>query len=139
VDLLSLPLVGWLYVTACALALGLGIWLTVGLHFSGEDARRRLAERVLDDSLLFAIWIMGLAGGIGVLLEKSWSRWLLELFCWVLIVLVCLSSYSRWRAAPPPRGLLTVSTALFAMPVAAVCIATILTLRGETALRVLAG
>jgi len=138
-DLLSLPLVGWLYVTACAAALGLGIWLTVGLHFSGEEARRQLAERVLDDSLLFAIWIMGLAGGIGVLLEKSWSRWLLELFCWVLIVLVCLSSFSRWRAAPPPRGFLAVSMALFALPLAAFCIATILTLRSETAQRVLAG
>jgi hypothetical protein len=29
--------------------------------------------------------------------------------------------------------------ALFALPIAAVCIATILTLRGETAVRVLAG
>jgi hypothetical protein len=138
-DLLSLPLIGWLFVIASSAALGIGAWLTIGLHRSGEGARKQLAARALDDSVLFGIWIMGLAGGIGVLLEKSWSRWLLELFCWVLIVLVGLSSWSRWRAAPPPRGLLAVSMALFALPIAAVCIATILTLRGETAVRVLAG
>ena len=98
-DLLSLTLIGWLYSIACGVALGLGVWLTIGLHYSGEDARKQLAARALDDSLLFGIWIMGLAGGVGVLLEKSWSRWVLELFCWVLIVLVGMSSFSRWRAA----------------------------------------
>ena len=138
-DVLNLTVIGWLYAIACAAALGFGTWLTVGLHYSGEAARKRLAERALDDSLLFGIWIMGLAGGIGVLLEKSWSRWVLELFCWVLIAMVCLTSFSRWRAAPPPRGLLTVSMALFALPLAAFCIATILTLRGETAVRTLTG
>jgi len=74
-----------------------------------------------------------------VLLEKSWSRWLLELFCWTLMVLVFLSAFGRWRAAPHPRGLLLVSLALFIFPLLAVCVATILTLRGETALRVLSG
>src|SRR5262245_24515138 len=135
-DALDLTLVGWLYAIACGIALGIGIWLTLGLHFSGEGARKQLAARALDDSILFGIWVLGLTGGIGVLLEKSWSRWTLELFCWVLIALVGLSCFSRWRAAPPPRGLLALSMALFALPIAAVCVATILTLRGETALRV---
>jgi hypothetical protein len=138
-DALSLPLIGWLYVIACGIALGLGAWLTLGLHRSGEGARKQLAARALDDSMLFGIWVMGLAGGIGVLLEKSWSRWLLELFCWVLIILVALSCFSRWRATPPPRGLLALSMALFALPIAAACIATILALRGETAARMLTG
>jgi hypothetical protein len=101
--------------------------------------RRHLAARVLDDSLLFGIWILGLVGGIGVLLEKSWSRWVLELFCWTLIILTFLSAYSRWRVAPPPRNLLLLSLMLFVLPLVMICIATILTLRGETALRVLAG
>ncbi len=138
-DVLNLQIIGWLYTVGAAVALGVGVWLTIGLHYSGEDVRKHLAERVLDDSLLFGIWIMGLAGGIGVLLEKSWSRWLLELFCWVLIVLVFLPAFNRWRAAPPPRGLLALSLALFLLPIVAICAATIFTLRGETALRVLAG
>jgi hypothetical protein len=139
VDVLDLRLVGWLFAVGAGFALGLGIWLIVGLHYSGEGARRHLAARVLDDSLLFGIWILGLAGGIGVLLEKSWSRWVLELFCWTLMVLLFLSAFSRWRAAPQPRMMLLVSMALFIIPLLAVCIATILTLRGETALRVLTG
>jgi hypothetical protein len=137
-DVLNLALVGWLFTAGCAIALGLGIWLIVGLHLNDEGARKHLAARVLDDSFLFGIWIMGLAGGIGVLLGKSWSLWVLELFCWTLGVLVLLSSFNRWRAAPRPRGLLRLSLVLFAFPVLALCAATILTLRSETALRALA-
>ena len=117
-DVLNLALVGWLFAVGSGLALGLGIWIIIGLHQSGEDVRRHLAARALDDSLLFGIWILGIAGGIGVLLEKSWSR---------------------WRAAPAPRGMLAISLALFVVPLIAVCVATIATLRGETALRVLVG
>lgn len=138
-DVLNLSLVGWLFAVVSGLALGMGAWIIVGLHSSGEGERKHLAARVLDDSLLFGIWILGMAGGVGVLLEKSWSRWVLELFCWTLMVLVFLSAFGRWRATPKPRGLLMVSLALFIVPVVAVCVATILTLRGETALRVLAG
>lgn len=138
-DLLNLTLVGWLFALGSGFAIALGIWLIVGLHLSSEGERKHLAARVLDDSLLFGIWILGLAGGVGVLLGKSWSRWALELFCWTLIVLASLSAFNRWRAAPRPRGLLLVSLSLFLLPLAAVCIATILTLRGETALRMLAG
>lgn len=138
-DLLSLVLIGWLFAVGSGLALGLGIWIIISLHYSGEDVRRHLAARVLDDSLLFGIWILGIAGGVGVLLEKSWSRWVLELFCWTLMILVLLSAWSRWRAAAPPRTMLTLSLALFILPLIAVCVATIVTLRGETALRVLSG
>ena len=138
-DLLNLSLIGWLYSIGSSLALLLGAWLIAMIHLRDEAARQELAKRVLDDSILFGIWILGLAGGVGVLLEESWSRWVLELFCWVLIGLVAFSSYGRWRAAPRPRGLLAVSLALFLMPIVALCAATIVTLRGETALRVLAG
>jgi len=139
VDFLPLSVIGWLFTIASALALALGGWLIAVIHLRDEVARRELAKRVLDDMTLFGVWILGLAGGIGVLLDKSWSRPVLELFCWVLMILVMLSCVSRWRAAPRPRGLLAVSLALFVIPVAAVCIATIFTLRGETALRVLSG
>ena len=138
-DLLNLSLIGWLFSIASGLALVLGGWLIVVIHLRDEAARKELAARVLDDTILFGVWILGLAGGIGVLLDKAWSRPVLELFCWVLMVLVSLSAVSRWRAAPPPRGILALSLALFVLPVAAFCVATIVTLRGETALRVLSG
>ena len=138
-DVLSLPLVGWLYTVGCGIALLLGTWLTLGAYKSGEAGRRALQARLLEDLLLYSIWLIGMAGGVGVLMEKSWSLWVLQMFCWVLVVLVFLSALNRWRATPPPRGLLAVSLALFIVPLVFVCVATILTLRGETALRVLAG
>jgi uncharacterized membrane protein len=138
-DLLNLSLIGWLFSIVSCVALVLGGWLIAVIHLRDESARKELAARVLDDTVLFGVWILGLAGGVGVLLDKSWSRPVLELFCWVLMVLVALSAYGRWRAAPRPRGMLAVSLALFVLPIAVVCVATIVTLRGETALRVLSG
>lgn len=138
-DLVPLAVLGWIFTLFSAAALALGAWLVIGVHFSGEAARRELARRVLEDAALFGIWILGLAGGIGVLLEKSWSRGVLELFCWVLIVLASLTAWQRYRAASPPRGTLAISLALFLIPLVAVCVTTILTLRGETALRALVG
>ena len=136
--MLSLPLVGWLYTVGCGLALLAGSWLTLGAYKSGETGRRALAERLLDDMVLYSIWLLGLAGGAGVLMEQTWSLWVLQLFCWALIVLTFMSAFSRWRSAAPPRGLMALSLALFVLPLVLVCAATILTLRGETALRVLA-
>ncbi|MBI3376504.1 MAG: hypothetical protein HY017_32720 [Betaproteobacteria bacterium] len=128
-ELLPLAVIGWLYAAGCVLALALGAWLVIGAHLAGEDTRRQLAAHVLDDAALFGIWLMGLAGGVGLLLEKSWSHLLLELFCWVLMVLAAITAYTHWRAAPPPRGKLALSLVLFFVPLAAVCAATILTLR----------
>lgn len=126
---LPLQLVGWTYTIVCALALLLGAWLVIGVHFSGEDARKHLASRVIDDAVLFGIWILGLFGGIGVILGKSWSTLVLEFFCWVLMVLVGMSAVSRFRAAAPPRVTLGLSLLLFVVPVLAFCGATIYTLR----------
>jgi len=138
-DFLNLTVIGWLFAVGCGLAIVLGAWIIMNLHRAGEGERKHLAARVLDDSLLFGIWILGLAGGVGVLLEKSWSRWALELFCWTLMVLTFLSAYNRWRATPPPRGMLLISLILFLFPLIALSVATILTLRGEAALRILVG
>jgi hypothetical protein len=126
---LPLQLVGWAYTIVCALALLLGAWLVVGVHFSGNEARKQLAARVIDDAVLFGIWILGLAGGIGVILGKGWSTLVLEFFCWVLMVLVAMTAVSRFRAAAPPRVTLGLSLALFIVPVLAFCGATIYTLR----------
>ena len=126
---LPLQLIGWIYTLVCAIALLVGAWLVVGVHFSGHDARKQLASRVLDDAVLFGIWILGLAGGIGTLLGKSWSGLVLEFFCWVLMVLVMMTAVTRFRAAEPPRITLGLSLALFVVPVLAFCGATIYTLR----------
>ena len=131
-ELFSLTLIGWLYTAICAGALVIGCWLVIGVHFSGEQARNQLAARVVDDAILFGIWMMGLAGGVGVLLGKSWSRAVLELFCWVPVVLVTLAAVSRFRAAPTPRATLGLSLSLFVLPVVALCAATILALRAVT-------
>lgn len=138
-NLLNLELIGWFFSIASGIALTLGIWLIVFVHYGGAGARKPLAKRVLEDALLFGIWSLGLAGGIGVLLGKAWSRPVLELFCWTLMILLLLSCGSRLRMAVPPRAMLGLSMLLFVLPVAAVCVATILTLRSETALRLLAG
>jgi hypothetical protein len=140
VQALPLPVIGWLYTIVCAGALLVGAYLVTGLHLQGEAARRQLTARVLEDAVLFGIWILGLAGGVGVLLAKPWSRSLLEFFCWVLIALTLFSAFTRLRGAGPSRrGTLALSLALFVLPVLAVCGATIYTLRGEEALRVLGG
>jgi hypothetical protein len=118
-----------MYTLVCAIALLVGAWLVVGVHFSGHDARKQLASRVLDDAVLFGIWILGLAGGIGTLLGKNWASLVLEFFCWVLMVLVMMTAATRFRAAEPPRIALGLSLALFVVPVLAFCGATIYTLR----------
>jgi hypothetical protein len=132
-DLLPLALIGWLFTLGCGAALLLGAWMIIGIHRSSPDARRQLAARVLDDTLLFGIWILGLAGGIGVLARRAWAPLVLELFCWTLMVLVVLSAWNRVRVSVPPRGTLVVSLVLFAVPIIAVCVATVLTLRSDAA------
>ena len=135
---MSLELIGWLFSVGSGIALALGA-LIMSIHWIGSERSGRPGQRALEDAVLFAIWLLGLAGGVGVLLGKAWSRPALELFCWTLMILLLMSCWSRLRAAPPPRNMRAVQMALFVMPVMAVCVATILTLRSETSLRVLAG
>jgi len=137
VDLLSLNLIGWLYTVLCGGAIAIGAWIIVAVHLRGD--RNALAARVVEDTILFGIWLLGLAGGIGVLLGRGWSRPVLELFCWAFTVLLLMNAWTRWRAAVPPRFGFSVSLVLFVVPVIAFTGATILTLRSETALRALAG
>ena len=137
-ELLSLDWIGWIYSVISGFALALGI-LIMGLQYRNAEARARVRRRLFDDALLLAIWLLGLVGGLGVLHEMSWSRPVLQMFCWSLMVLLVMSSWSRIREAPPPRNMRALQLALFVMPVVVFCIATIVTLRSETALRVLSG
>jgi hypothetical protein len=92
---LSLTLVGWLFTGLSVIALALGALTIMAMHRSGERERQLLARTVLNDALLFGIWILGLAAGIGVLRLEPWSRGLMEFFCWVLIPLVIVATLNR--------------------------------------------
>jgi len=137
-ELLNLELIGWLISIVSGIALALGM-LIVGAHCARVGVREYVTKRVLEDAVLFIIWMMGLAGGIGLLQTKAWSRPVVELFCWTLMVLLVMSSWSNLRAAPRPRNMRALQLALFVMPVVVFCIATIVTLRSETAFRLLSG
>ena len=135
-EALPLELIGWLYVVGCGAALLAGTWLTVGvLMHGGERGRKELASRLLEDLLLYSIWLLGLAGGIGVLVGKGWSRPALELFCWTLMILLVFSAVRRYQAVPAPRLAFGISMAVFVAPLIAFCIATILTLRSDAAVK----
>jgi hypothetical protein len=89
---------------------------------------------------LFAIWILGLAGGLGVIELRPWGRHILEFFCWTLIALIVLSGgtrlYAASRQAPEERGNWVGAIAgatLVAIPIVVLCGATIYTLRSEAA------
>jgi hypothetical protein len=135
---IPLPVVGWLFTIVSLLALVVGALLIVSMHRSGELQRRYLAHTVWNDMALFAIWFLGLVGGIGVLRLSPWGRDLLEFFCWTLIALVLMSAATRlyaFKRLPPDErvswlgavsGLLVVL-----IPVIAVCAAAIVTLRSD--------
>jgi hypothetical protein len=137
---LPLPFVGWLFTIASLLALAAGALLIMSLHRAGELQRRFLARTAWNDMALFGIWILGLAGGIGVLQLRPWGRDLLEFFCWTLIALVLMSAATRLYAYRqlPPEGRVTWLAAVSGLlvvliPVIAICAAALVTLRSDAA------
>lgn len=141
---LSLAFIGWFFALTSAGALLLSMVLIATLANAGELSRRYLSYSLWNDLVLGAIWVLGLAGGIGVIRLQPWGRYLLELFCWALIVLLLLSAASRLHAlrqsAPddsPVNWLGAISgVTLIVVPLLAICAATILTLRSPEALKV---
>lgn len=142
---LSLTFIGWFFTLVSVAALLVGSWVIMSLHRAGELERRFLSVNVLNDTVLFGIWILGLAGGIGLLQGKPWSRFILEFFCWVLIVLTLLSSGSRLyqlkrQAGNPVNWFSAVGgVALVALPIVLLCAAAILTLRSPATQQALSG
>lgn len=96
---LPLAVVGWLFAGLSVVALAMGALTIIAMHRAGETERQLLSRTVVNDVLLFGIWVLGLAGAIGVLRLESWGRGLLEFFCWVLIPLAAFSAVSRLVAA----------------------------------------
>lgn len=140
---LPLAFIGWFFTLTSAAALALSVVLIAMLLKSGDLSRRYLGYSFWNDLVLGAIWVLGLAGGIGVIRLQPWGRYLLELFCWALIVLVLLSAASRLYALrqpnPDPEAVNWVGAiagvTLILIPVIAICVATIVTLRSPEALK----
>jgi len=141
---LSLAFIGWFFTLASAGALALGAALIWMLATAGDLQRRYLSYSIWNDLVLAAIWVLGLAGGIGVIRLQPWGRYLLELFCWALIVLLPLSAASRVYALrqQPDPGQSPVNwlgaiggITLILIPVIAICAATIVTLRSPEAMK----
>jgi O-antigen/teichoic acid export membrane protein len=135
-DLLPLSFIGWFFTLAAVLALGVGALIVIAFHRAGETERNLLAQTAWNDAALFAIWILALAGGIGVLQLKPWGRHILEFFCWTLIALTCLSVTTRLYAMKREEGSINWVSAIAGalvvlIPVIALCGATIATLRSD--------
>jgi hypothetical protein len=141
---LPLAFIGWFFAMFSAAALVLGVVFILALARADEPQRKYLTFSFWNDALLAGIWVMGLAGGIGVIRLEPWGRSLLELFCWALIVLAVLSAATRLYALRQPRegeppvnwvGAIAGVT-LIVVPIVAVCAATIVTLRSPETMQV---
>jgi len=140
---LSLTFIGWFFTLIPAGALLVAAALIFILATTGDLQRRYLSYSVWNDLVLAAIWVLGLAGGIGVLRFEPWGRYLTELFCWALIVLVLLSAATRLYAlkqeatqGAPVNWLGAIAgITLVLIPLLAICAATIATLRSPEAMK----
>ena len=140
---LPLAFIGWLFTLVSFGALVFGGLLVMMLVSAGDLERRYLSYSIWNDLVLAAIWVLGLAGGIGVIRVQPWGRYLLELFCWALIVLLLLSAASRLYALrepqpgkPPVNWLGAIGgITLILIPALAICAATIVTLRSPDAMK----
>ena len=138
---LPLAFIGWFFTLTSTAALVVGAALIFMLVSAGDAQRRQLSYSFVNDVMLAAVWVLGLFGGIGVIRLQPWGRYLLELFCWALIVLLILSAVSRVYALRRPEaqpvnwiGAIAGLT-LILIPVLAICAATIVTLRGPEVLK----
>jgi hypothetical protein len=138
---LPLGFIGWFFALASCAALAIGALLLYQLFRGGKIPPEYLQSRSVGDAALLVVWLIGLASAFGLLNGFSWGRTGLEYFCWVLIALTLLSggtrlaSYRRHPQGPglTPRGWIVAvaGVLLVALPVLALCGATILTLRSD--------
>jgi len=140
---LPIAFIGWFFTLTSAGALLLGALLIAMLARAGDLQRRYLSYSYLNDMILGGVWLLGLFGGIGVIRLQPWGRYLLELFCWALMVLLLLSSATRLYAlrreseqGQPVNWVGAIAgVTLLLIPVLALCAATIVTLRSPDAMK----
>jgi hypothetical protein len=145
-ELLPVAFIGWFFTIASIAALVVGAMLIMAMHRAGELERRFLARGAWNDMALFAIWILGLAGGVGVIQLRPWGRDIMEFFCWTLIALIGLSAFTRVLAIKrdsahqPVNWVAAIAGVLVVLiPVVAICGATIATLRSASVRQLFAG
>ncbi len=138
---LSIIFIGWFFSAISLVVLTVGGMMLMHLYKTGRLSGAYLQERGAQEIVLIAIWLVGLAAGAGVIYHHGWSQWLLEYFCWVLIVLVVLSGSTRManlkKEVPDisRRAFFNslLGVLMFVLPVVLFCAATIFTLRGDEA------
>lgn len=130
----SIEIIGWFFLIASIIVLGLGAVFVMALTRANENARKQLANNVLNEIVIFGIWIAGLAGSVGVLQAQTWGRVILLYFCIVLIVLCLLVAFQRgytaWKAGERQS---LMGIAIFLAPILIACGAAIVELRGAEA------
>ena len=144
-DSFSLDFLGWFYTIVCAIAIAAGVAIMLHLHYSGTLKTRYKDYSIWNDIMLTVIWTIGLAGGALVLDRSQWGQFLLQLFCWMLIALVCTSSATRLYTLHKLKAKMPISpqeyrTTIMALvmvvvPIVLFAIATIGSLRTEEARR----
>jgi len=139
----ALPLVfiGWFFAILSFAALVAGVLLLQQLFRSGTIPPAYPQSRLIGDLALLVVWLIGLVSSFSLLNGLSWGRVGLEYFCWVLIALTLLSCATRLAAYAryTPDQRLTrrgwivaiAGVLLVALPLIALCGASIFTLRAE--------
>ena len=138
---LPLAFIGWFFAIVSFAALAIGVLLLQQLIRGGKIPPEYLQSRIVNDAALLLVWLIGLVSAFGLLNGFPWGRTGLEYFCWVLIALTLLSGGTRlasYRQHPPGQGLTprgwvvaVAGVMLVALPLVALCGATILTLRSD--------
>ncbi len=140
-DTFDLDFIGWFYATACGIVVIFGLLVFAVLYARGIIKERYKDYNILNDVMLLMIWVIGFGGAIGVIDRSQWGQFLLQLFCWMLMALVVLSTASRiYTVYKLGQGVtrrdwiqIIVGMTLFVLPVILFCIATIFSLRSEAA------
>ncbi len=129
----TMKIIGWLFLVATGIGLLAGAYMVAMMSRAEEDIRKHLARNAWTEMVMFGIWVAGFAGSVGVLMGRGWGRGLLELFCWVMIILCVLTGGQKalhaWRVHRPAL----IGIALFVLPIMLACGAAIVELRAEAA------
>jgi len=141
IDTLDLDFIGWFYAIACGAVVLFGLAVFAILYARGMLKERYKDYNILNDVMLLMIWVIGFGGAMGVIDRSQWGQFLLQLFCWMLIALVLLSSASRmYTLYKLGQGMtqkdwmqIIIGMTLFVVPIIIFCVATIFSLRSDAA------
>lgn len=132
-------MIGGFYTLICLIALTGGIATLISLGRAGAAERAAVKRNAAKEALMFVLWAVGLVGGVGIMLHRSWGLYVLELFCYALVVMICMSIYGRYqdikrRAADEHINWLAAGAglAIVGVPIMVIAYLTIAVLRSES-------